>query len=72
MINTVVRDFYRDNSFCRDYQGNLNLWKLLNLFTGANKASYIDSFLDRTVNANHLMHQLQTALDHRESCWYLN
>ena len=72
LINTVVRDFYRDNSFCRDDQGNLNLWKLLNLFTGANKASYIDSFLDRAVNATSLTEQIRSAIEYKESCWYLN
>lgn len=46
-MSSVVKDFYRDESFCRDSNGNINLWKLYNLFTGANKSSYIDSFLDR-------------------------
>ena len=43
-MSTVVKDFYSDNSNCRDGHGNINLWKLYNLFTGANKSSYIDSF----------------------------
>jgi hypothetical protein len=41
-INTVVRDFYKDSSFSRDSFGNINLWKLYNLLTGANKSSYIE------------------------------
>ncbi|MBA3971941.1 MAG: DUF3871 family protein, partial [Bacteroidetes bacterium] len=40
-LGTVVKDFYRDNSFCKDADGNINLWKLYNLFTGSNKSSYI-------------------------------
>ncbi|MCL6218596.1 DUF3871 family protein [Zunongwangia pacifica] len=50
-ISTVAKDFYLDNSFCKDEYGNINLWKVYNLFTGANKSSYIDSFLARNVNA---------------------
>ncbi|MFM7358379.1 MAG: DUF3871 family protein, partial [Sediminibacterium sp.] len=34
-INTVVRDFYKDSSFSRDAFGNINLWRLYNLLTGA-------------------------------------
>jgi hypothetical protein len=40
----VFRDFYKDESFCRDANGDINLWKLYNLFAGANKSTYIDSF----------------------------
>jgi hypothetical protein len=25
-MGAVVRDFYRDESFCRDRNGNINLW----------------------------------------------
>lgn len=50
-ISTVAKDYYLDNSFCRGNDGNINLWNVYNLFTGANKSSYIDSFLSRNVNA---------------------
>ena len=33
-INTVVKDYYKDNSFCRVEDGSINLWRLYNLFTG--------------------------------------
>ena len=71
-ISTVVKDFYRDNSFCRDDNGNINLWKLYNLFTGANKTSYVDSFLERGSNAFALVDQVRRSLEEKESCWYLN
>ena len=53
-INMVIRDYYQDKSFRRDDAGNINLWRFYNLLTGANKSSYIDTFLDRTVNTCHL------------------
>ena len=71
-LNTICADYYRDNTFCRNEDGNINLWKLFNLFTGANKSSYIDTFLDRSVNAFQLVNVLKDALYHKESCWYLN
>ena len=69
---TVVKDFYRDDSFCRDSNGNINLWRLYNLFTGANKSSYIDSFLDRSVNAFSFVEQIRRGIENKSNCWYLN
>jgi len=70
-ISTVCKDYYRDNSFCKDAKGNINLWRLFNLFTGANKSSYIDSFLDRGVNAYQFIQQIRYALEGTASSWYL-
>lgn len=70
-MSSVVKDFYRDDSFCRDANGNINLWKLYNLFTGANKSTYIDSFLDRSVNAFNFVEQVRHGLEGRADCWYL-
>jgi Domain of unknown function, B. Theta Gene description (DUF3871) len=50
-MNIVTKDYYEDKSFCKNEDGNINLWNIYNLFTSANKSSYIDSFLDRNVNA---------------------
>ena len=69
-ISTVVKDYYKDNSFCRDREGNINLWRLYNLFTGANKSSYIDNFIDRSVNAYHFVERIRYQ-DKTEN-WFLN
>lgn len=50
-INTMAKDYYEDQNFCRNQDGNINLWDVYNLFTQANKSSYIDTFLDRNLNA---------------------
>lgn len=71
-INAVVRDYYRDASFCRNIHGDINLWRLFNLFTGANKSSYIDSYLERSVNAFQLAEQVRGALETKAQSWYLN
>ncbi len=71
-LNNICNDYYRDKAFCRSEDGNINLWKLYNLFTGTNKSSYIDTFLDRGVNAFQLVNVLRAALQNKGDCWYLN
>jgi hypothetical protein len=50
-INTVAKDYYQDESFCRNANGDISMWEFYNLLTGSNKTSYIDTFLERGVNA---------------------
>lgn len=71
-VGTVLKDYYQDNSFCRSQNGDINLWKVYNLFTGANKTSYIDTFLDRGVNAFDFVNGIANALANKESNWFLN
>ena len=72
-ISTVAKDYYLDDSFCRNENGDINLWNVYNLFTGANKSSYIDSFLSRNVNAFDFSEGLANAINgdskHR---WFLS
>jgi len=71
--NAIARDYYTDKSFCRDENGDINLWKLYGLFTGANKSSYIDTFLDRSVNAFSFTEGLLQALEHNSNLsWFLS
>ena len=71
-LSTVVKDYYRDQSFCKNEDGTINLWRLYNLFTGSNKSTYIDNFLDRSVNAYHFVEQLKYALSNQQQSWFLN
>lgn len=72
-INTVARDYYLDKSFARDNNGDLNLWRLHNLFTGANKNSYIDAFLGRAVNATTFTQGIAAALEgDNKYTWFLS
>lgn len=50
-FTTIAKDYYQDRSFCKDASGEISLWNVYNLLTGANKSSYIDTFLDRGENA---------------------
>ena len=71
-VNTVIRDYYKDKSFCRDDNGNINLWRFYNLLTGANKSSYLDTFIDRTVNTLSFTQVLLNSLKSGQYLWYFN
>ncbi|HVX27197.1 MAG TPA: DUF3871 family protein [Parafilimonas sp.] len=71
-LNCVCKDYYKDNSFCKNDDGSINLWKLYNLFTNANKSSYIDNFIDRNVNAYNFAEAIRFALQNKSSNWFLN
>jgi len=45
---------------------------LYNLFTSANKSSYIDQFLDRGVNATSFSHMIGSALESNKECWFID
>jgi hypothetical protein len=71
-VGTVAREYFQDDAFCRNDNGSLDLWRFYNLFTGANKSSYIDTFLDRGANCFAFTKFLTDQLNIGESSWYLN
>ena len=73
-ISAIAKDYYNDESFCRESNGEINLWNMYNLFTGANKSSYIDTFLDRGVNAFDFSKGISNALSDSNSnySWFLS
>jgi hypothetical protein len=52
--------------------GKLSLWNLYNLFTGANKSTFIDQFLYRSVHAFEFTEKIRHALEGKAKSWYLN
>ncbi len=72
-FNLIAKDYYQDESFSRDKSGEINLWKVYNLFTQANKSSYIDTFLDRNLNALDFSAGVMKALEDKNSeyNWFL-
>jgi len=61
-INMIAKAYYQDENFCNQ-DGRISLWRVFNLFTGANKNSYIDNVLDRSVNATDLISGISSALN---------
>ena len=70
-INMIARGYYQDEHFAR-VNGEINMWRVYNLLTGANKSSYIDNFLDRSLNATELVGGLMRALQgDRHYAWFI-
>lgn len=73
-FSTIAKDYYQDESFCRNTNGDINLWEFYNLLTGSNKSSYLDTFLDRGVNAFEFTEGVSKALSDSNSnySWFLS
>lgn len=71
-INNVVKEYYQCKNFGKRANGDIGLWQLYNLFTEANKSSYIDSNLERNVNAYELVNKLAFSLKTGEYNWFLH
>lgn len=70
-LNTVVKDFYKDSNFGCETGGDISLWEFYNLMTGANKSSYIDTFVERTVNAHDFSNGIFKHKTHSKPFWYM-
>ena len=72
-ISTMAKDYYEDQNFSRMEDGRINLWSVFNLFTQANKSSYIDTFLDRNLNAFEFSKGIQKTLNgNSDYHWFLS
>ena len=72
-IGLVAKAYYDDQDFGKGDNRTIDLWRVYNLFTGANKSSYIDNFLDRANNATGLTTGLARALyGDAEYSWFLS
>ena len=67
------RSYYNDDNFALpENQSAISMWNVYNLLTGANKSSYIDNFLDRSLNATQLTEGLNKALyGENEYSWFI-
>ena len=70
-ISHIIKDYYNDDSFKVGVENKINLWNLYNLFTGATKSSYIDSFLKREALAYEFTQELANNLQNQKPSWYL-
>ena len=70
-LNTVVKDFYKDSNFGCETGGHISLWEFYNLLTGANKSSYIDTFVERTVNAHDFSNGIIQHKTQSKPFWYM-
>lgn len=71
-INLIVKNYYNDVNFSKSNDNTINLWKLYNLFTEANKSSYIDQNLSRNVNAYEFINVIAKSLKNNTPNWFLH
>ena len=71
-INNVAKQYIHDENFTGT-NSELSMWMFYNLITGANKNSYLDSFLGRSVNATEISVGMTEALNHRDEAysWFI-
>ena len=69
-INSIVKDYFLDKNFKRNSSGNIDLWNVYNLFTGAIKSSYIGNHLERNVNAYEFINMLAKSIENNVQTWY--
>lgn len=70
-INSIVKDYHTDIDFMKSEDGTIHLWNLYNLFTEANKSTYIDLNLERNANAYEFLQYLTSFKQNNARCWYL-
>lgn len=70
-INSVVRNYYYHPAFKKQPEGDVDLWRFYNLFTEANKSSYIDNFIDRGVLSLGFVLELLKCLKTSQKTWYI-
>jgi len=72
-INNVAKQYFRDDNFRAEDNGEISLWKFYNLITGSTKNSYIDSFLQRSANATETVMGIASGLRDEDSGykWFL-
>lgn len=72
-INLVAKSYYNDENFSvLDIGEPIDMWRVYNLLTGANKSSYIDNFLDRSLNTTELSNGICKALNgDAEYSWFI-
>ena len=71
-LNIIANDYYSNNSFCRNPNGNISLWRLYNLFTGATKNSYIDLYLNRSLTASNFISYISEAIKSPKKYWFID
>jgi hypothetical protein len=71
-INSIVRDYHLDANFSKSKDNNVSLWNVYNLFTEANKSTYIDSNLERNVNAYEFIAYIGNLLVNNQSSYFLH
>ncbi|MEG1198859.1 MAG: DUF3871 family protein, partial [Algoriella sp.] len=65
------KDYHTDIDFMKADDGTIHFWNLYNLFTEANKSTYIDVNFERNTNAYEFVQYLTNFKSNEINNWYL-
>ena len=71
-LNIVVRDYHMDAHFSKSEDNTINFWNVYNLLTEANKSTYIDSNLERNVNAYGFINNILNSIENQSPNYFLH
>lgn len=71
-LNIVVRDYHTDTQFSKSEDNTIKFWNIYNILTEANKSTYIDSNLERNVNAYAFINYLLNSIENQSSNYFLH
>lgn len=71
-LNIVVKNYHTDAYFSKSEDNTINFWNVYNLLTEANKSTYIDSNLERNVNAYAFINYLLNSIENQSSNYFLH
>ncbi|WP_435136769.1 DUF3871 family protein [Formosa sp. A9] len=71
-ITKMVKDYYGCPNFKRAPNGSIDLWRFYNLLTEANKSSYIDNYLERSLCAFEFTKDICKSIENKRPNWFLN
>jgi hypothetical protein len=68
----IAKEYYSDENFQCEQNGSIDLWRVYNLFTGANKSSYIDNFLKKAVDSSEFVNSMKNCMEGNSQSWFLS
>lgn len=71
-LSIVIRDYHIDKHFSKSENNTISFWNLYNLFTEANKSTYIDSNLERSSNLYAYVNYLLNSIEKEESNYFIH
>lgn len=70
-LNIVVKNYHIDPYFSKAENNTINFWNVYNLFTEANKSTYIDTNLERNLNAYEFINYLIKCMKSEQPNYFL-
>ena len=71
-LNIVVRDYHTDAHFSKSEDNSINFWKIYNLLTESCKSNYIDTNLEKNVNAYGFIQSLLNSIENQSPNYFLH